>query len=279
MAERNSRKGRLNGIDGRRVARYKRVMPRDPNELAKYKAALAALRCASAAGDRDDEADIDKAAAALDRMCVRREAGRSPVSSTAAPRPDGMAPSVSSDKYRGKSFAEAAVAFLEQLGQEMRVADIAASLISEGYEVSSERPATALAAALERRSANFNDVVKVRHGVWCHERHLSAKQRAALEHKKRTSLGMARRKARGLNLGQPAKITPEVEAEIERMLLSGKSVKEAAKRFGVAGNTVYTRFKGERLAELRARAKANPPPDDQDQSARLRVVGGGATKT
>jgi transposase-like protein len=247
-------------------------MARDPTALTKYEAALAALRCEFFV-DHHDDADIDKAAAALDRIVRRRNGGHSTQADPV--RVDGMAaPSANSDKYRGMSISEAAAAYLKDVGHEMSVADVVEALIRDGFEVTAERPSTALTTALDRRSANFNDVVKIRYGVWCHADNLTDKQRAALEHKKRTSLGMQRRKARGLSVGQPAKITPQIEGEIERMIINGKRVKEIAQRFGVTDNAIYNRFNAARLAELRALSASGDDPDESDPASHLRVVSG-----
>lgn len=268
--------GRFSSLDRRRFVNYKRRMARDPSAQAKYEAALAALRCEFAV-DHHDDADIDKAAAALDRIVRRRNGGRSTQADPA--RVDGMAaPSAGSDKYRGMSISEAAAMYLKDVGHEMRVADIVEALIRDGFEITAERPSTALTTALDRRSSNFNDVVKMRHGVWCHVDNLTDKQRAALEHKKRTSRGMQRRKARGLTVGQPAKLTPQVQAEIERMIISGKKVKEIAQRFGVTTNAIYNRFNAARLAELRALSASGDDRDDSDPANHLRVVSGGEKK-
>ena len=251
-------------------------MARDLTAQTKYEAALAALRCEFAV-DHHDDADIDKAAAALDRIVRRRSGGRSIQADPVGV--DGMAaPSANSDKYRGMSISEAAAMYLKEVGREMRVADIVEALIRDGFEVTAERPSTALTTALDRRSSNFNDVVKIRHGVWCHESNLTDKQRATLEHKKRTSRGMQRRKARGLTVGQPAKLTPQVQAEIERMIISGKKVKEIAQRFGVTTNAIYNRFNSARLAELRALSTGGDDPDEPDQASHLRVVAGAEKK-
>ena len=59
---------------------------------------------------------------------------------------------------------------------------------------------------------------------------------------------------RSIRFGQPPKITPEIEAEMEKLLLDNEPISLIAKRYKVAVATVRSRFNGDRLAAIRAKA-------------------------
>ena len=70
----------------------------------------------------------------------------------------------------------------------------------------------------------------------------------------RTLAGVRHAQQRGIRFGQPPKITPEIEAEMEKLLLDNEPISLIAKRYKVAVATVRSRFNGDRLAAIRAKA-------------------------
>lgn len=70
----------------------------------------------------------------------------------------------------------------------------------------------------------------------------------------RTRAGVKRAQERGIRFGQPAKVTPEVEAQMEKLIAEGEPISLIAKRFKVAVATVRLRFNGPRLRQIRERA-------------------------
>jgi hypothetical protein len=257
-------------LDARRVNGYKRAMPHDPNELAKYRAALDALQVAVAhGGDASDAADIDKAYAALGRMCRRREGQLAQSKEVPVPAP-APAPAPASMPYAGLSVSEAAAKYLLSAGSAQRASKIVEALTSAGFEMTAERPVASLKVALERRSKNFGDVLLVAYGTWTHRENLTDKERAALEHKAQTKRGLMAARERGKQVGARLRLTPEIEAEMEKLLADGCKLKEVAAKFGFAQPTIRLRFGTERLRALRQRAKENKDRPN------LRVVGGSA---
>lgn len=253
-------------------------MARDPNELAKYAAALDALEYATAA-DRDDEADIDKATASLKRMMRRRQSQATPNKGAGSladtPRQDGMAAQHNTTAYKGMSMSEAASAYLKTLGRSEKAIRIVEALVEQGWETTADHPEHSLSSALERRATNYGDVVKVGRGVWTHKDHLTPKQRAAIEHKQRTSRGMAQRKARGLPLGQPSKLTPEIRQRIDAAISGGDPIDVVAEKVGLATSTIRKWYKRDQISALRAKGKADAAGDPpQEDRPALKVVGG-----
>lgn len=71
----------------------------------------------------------------------------------------------------------------------------------------------------------------------------------------RTRAGMMRAKAQGKQVGQPLKMTDKRKAEVEKMIKAGMSVKDVAKRFSIAPNTIYNHYDREALRALRPQKK------------------------
>lgn len=71
----------------------------------------------------------------------------------------------------------------------------------------------------------------------------------------RTRAGVVRAQERGVRFGQPAKITPEIEAEMEALIADGEPISLIAKRYKVAVATVRLRFNKHRIGQIRARAE------------------------
>jgi hypothetical protein len=244
-------------VDGSRVDDYKPAMPRDPNELAKYREAIAALELAEPV-DRLDVDDIDKASGALLRMCRRR------ASHTGALTKE-VSGNESNISYRGLSISEAAAKYLKLAGKAQRAAAIIEAVVAGGFETTSEKPISALKVALERRARNYDDVVLVAYGTWTHRDNLTDKDKAALEHKARTSRGMAAARQRGVLIGPAPKITPEIEAEMEKLIEDGWGIRDIAKRYKVSEGAVRLRFRSERVKAIRKRVESKDRPN-------LRVV-------
>lgn len=74
----------------------------------------------------------------------------------------------------------------------------------------------------------------------------------------RTTAGIRRAQARGVQFGQPTKITPEVIASVNKGLALGHSVVVIADALGLAESTLRKYWKGDVLE--RARAGKNPTP-------------------
>ena len=243
MGEKKLYRGAL--LDVARFKRYKRAMPRDPNESEKYQAAIDALHVAESL-DLSDSADIDKALASLARMLKRR--GGLAIASKEAP---ASAHAPDSKLYAGLSLSEAAAKYLLSAGTAQRATKIIEALRAGGVEMSAEQPVSSLKAALQRRSNNFGDVHQVAYGTWTHQLNLTDKERAALEHKGRTKRGLLAARGRGKQIGARPKLTQEQWAEIEETLSKGKTVTEAAKQFGVSRATVALKYKRAKVMELR----------------------------
>lgn len=71
----------------------------------------------------------------------------------------------------------------------------------------------------------------------------------------RTRAGVARAMSRGVKFGQPTKITPEVKAKIEDGIRNGDSIKEIAKRLGLAEATIRLRYNRNQIQKIRDKAK------------------------
>ena len=71
----------------------------------------------------------------------------------------------------------------------------------------------------------------------------------------RTKAGVALAISRGIKFGQPTKIPPAREKEIEKLVADGWSVKQIAKHYKLSPSTVRLKFSGERLQKIRRRAK------------------------
>lgn len=71
----------------------------------------------------------------------------------------------------------------------------------------------------------------------------------------RTQAGVDRAKERGVKFGAPPKITPEREAEIEKLIADGWTIREIAEKYEVAVATIRNRFNRHRLETIRSRAK------------------------
>lgn len=70
----------------------------------------------------------------------------------------------------------------------------------------------------------------------------------------RTRAGVKRAQEHGIKFGQPPKITPEMEAEMEAEIANGVPISAIAKQHKVAVATVRLRFNGPRLRQIRERA-------------------------
>lgn len=239
-----------------------------------YEAAIAALG-AEVAENRDDEADIDKATAALTRILRRRHT----TTSDAVPleddvRPDGLHMPKGNRKgeYAGLSIGDAAVLCLERSAEAMTLRQMIDAIEAGGFEMTSNRPESSLSTALNRREGNHADAIHVARGKWKHRCHLTPAEQAAQEHKERTLRGMQKAKARGVRLGSPPKLDAP---KVEEMFRQGKSVAEIAHHFGVSKSALYNKFDAEAISKLRAEA----PSNTEDGTSRLRVVGGGNVGT
>ena len=71
----------------------------------------------------------------------------------------------------------------------------------------------------------------------------------------RTKRGMDSAKARGQKFGAPEKVTPEVEAEVEKMVAADWPMSHIAAKVGVHVNTLRKRFRAERLQDIRDAAE------------------------
>lgn len=71
----------------------------------------------------------------------------------------------------------------------------------------------------------------------------------------RTRAGMMRAKAQGKQVGQPLKMTDKRKAEVEAMIKAGMTVKDVARRFKLAPNTIYNHYDREALRALRPQKK------------------------
>ena len=67
----------------------------------------------------------------------------------------------------------------------------------------------------------------------------------------RTKRGMDSAKARGQKFGAPEKVTPAVEAEVEKMVAADWPMSHIAQKVGVHVNTLRKRFRAERLQQIR----------------------------
>lgn len=70
----------------------------------------------------------------------------------------------------------------------------------------------------------------------------------------RTRDGMAEAKAQGKQVGAPLFMTAERTAEAEKRLIDGETIAELAEEWGIARQTLYTRFPKGKIKRLRARA-------------------------
>ncbi len=232
------------------------LMARDPNEIEKYEAALAALEVAEWM-DPADDADRDKATAALRRMIRRRkEAGLSAVV-TASPRVEPVkTPEPVKLKLDGLSVSEAAVAMLQHKGTPLGAIQIVRDLAAHGFEMAADNKEASLAMALRRRSDNYQDVYNIGRGLWALRSTLTEKQISSAQQRARTVRGMEQAKARGVRMGQPSVLSDEVRAEFERRVSAGEKLKSIAKVTGIAESTYRKYYLGPQLKALRAQGKA-----------------------
>jgi transposase-like protein len=193
--------------------------------------------------------------------------------------------------YAGLTVSDAVVEVLEASAVPLSTGQIWAALQKAGVEPISEDSVRAITWALRKRAINHNDVVRVAYGKWdLRSRYTEAQLRRIAkgnsgrgsltreDHVARTKAGIENRRASGLQVGARSSMTPERRAQVERMLRGGYNVSAVAREMGVVPATIYNNFGRDRIAELRAEAKARKeqgsasPIEAGEEPNHLRVV-------
>lgn len=144
-------------------------------------------------------------------------------------------PSLRKDSpYYGKSLAEAATLVLAFRGQPMTVAEVVRTLREAGWNFTSKNPATNLYWTLRERQQKMADVITIPGSKWA-----LASWKPDNEHIAKTREGLAAARARGLKLGPPPKLTPEVIAKIDAMRAAGMKIADIAVKIKVSRQAIY----------------------------------------
>lgn len=258
-----------------------------PEPLDAALAALGALSAQSA----DDKNDIEQVILGIVRIRsrrtapaqsrTRREMREAKEARASKDRPTVVLPPEQSPFY-GLGLREAAPKQLRIAGTPQLPREIWAALEATGYQTAHGDPPSAVRSALKRRASTHHDVFLVGEGKWAIKDWYTEEQLAELmksiggmggrdkaAHSERTKAGMIVAMKRGAKPGQPTKLPPDKEAEVERMLRDGASVIVIAAHIGVAPGTIYNRFGVERIKAIRESAKGEA---EQSESRGLRVV-------
>lgn len=133
--------------------------------------------------------------------------------------------------FYGKSLAQAAVLAIEQAGQPLTRGEIATRLKEAGWEFVSDTPQTTITFALTQLRNRTGEVVGIADGKWD-----LTKWRDPSLAKSVQGLNMARE--RGVRLGPPPKMTPELKALADKMLDENRPLAEIANAVGVSEITI-----------------------------------------
>lgn len=229
-------KGPYFSVDDFFDIRYQPSMPLNQTDIWTLEAAIEVL-------DRVQDArlvgEVLMATGALSKVIRHCGADAKVVTPVERPRMDGMAGEQSGTAYAGLSFAEAAVSHLATVRRSQRAIEILEALQRGGFEMTGERPLISLITALRKREVNDASLVQIGRGVWCLREHMTDKERAAVQHKERTSRGMQRAKAAGVTIGSKQKITAELAEKLKVMMEQGASNADMAAIAKVHKQTIY----------------------------------------
>ncbi len=155
-------------------------------------------------------------------------------------RVNGMAGAQQIGMFAGLSLAEAAIKHLSIVKRSQRATDLVRALQEGGFEMTADQPIAALSAALKRRNTNDDNLVKITNGLWCLREFLTDKERAAVEHKRRTARGMDRARSAGVQIGTRLKVTAEIAAQLKTMFEQKAGYAEMTRVTGIKRPSIYT---------------------------------------
>jgi hypothetical protein len=184
--------------------------------------------------------------------------------------------------FAGLELRDAIFEYLSLQREMKSPKEIWAALEKAGFKLLSGYPIHAVSGALRERARIRGDVFKAV-GRWGVVKNFSTtfvrrvtKKSAGMggktadEHGAKTSAGLHRRRAAGLQVGARPKLTPEQELEAEQMLRAKYAVSAVARHFGVVRQTILNRIGKERVKALRSGAAEVTETDTT--TSHLRVV-------
>jgi hypothetical protein len=155
-----------------------------------------------------------------------------------APRVNGLAAQQpSGSEFKGLSLAEAAVKQLSFAKKSQTVSEIIDALVLAGF-AAGRAPRTQITAALERRSRNYADLVRVKKGTWCLREYLTPEEVSQIEHNQRTKKGVRQAMKRGVRYGPKPKITEDMAKVMKPLISAGRSLRDVGAAVGVSHTTV-----------------------------------------
>jgi hypothetical protein len=196
-----------------------------------------------------------------------------------------------SNPYSGLTISDAIVEVLEESSVPLSTGQIWSVLQKAGVEPISEDSVKAITWTLRKRARHHKDVVRVAYGKWdLRARYSDAQLRKITksntgmgahsreDHVARTKAGIEKRRAAGLRVGQPSKMTPEVTSQLESMMRAGDSISSISRRLEISVATIRNHYSRDDIVKLRAegvaereREPSEPDPAGNEPS-RLRVV-------
>jgi hypothetical protein len=234
-------------------------------------------------------ASVRATLADLARLTGRR--AEQPKSAPSSEKAKPKRPGRDETKYSGLTVSDTIVEVLEASAVPLSTGQIWAALQKEGVEPISEDSVKAITWALRKRVRNHMDVVRVAHGKWdLRSRYTEAQLRRLAksntgrgnfsreDHVALTKAGIERRRAAGLQVGGALKMTPEVAAELERMVRAGDSIASISRHLQLSVGTIRNHYTRDAILKLRSEGVAErerehvEPEPGGDEAGRLRVV-------
>lgn len=160
------------------------------------------------------------------------------VKDKSAPRVNGLAPQQPKEcEFAGLSLAEAASKHLSNARKSQSVTEIIQALTAARF-LTGRTPNSQLTAALDRRSRNYTDLVRVKRGRWCLREFLTPEEVAQVEHNQRTKKGVVQARERGVRFGAKPKISEDVASKLKPLLAAGLSLRDAGDAVGISHTTI-----------------------------------------
>jgi len=158
--------------------------------------------------------------------------------------------------------------------------------MKEHYPTTSEDPAHAVHWALRRREQRVGDVMIVGEGKWAIRAWYSEEEQKRIDdslgpmagrdksnHVAKTKEAMKAMKYRGVRVGAPVKMTPEIISKLRQLIENGMSVAEASKEVGIKPSTFYAhRTNGTFGSNLKVRKKTKGRTNEPDLLSRTGAV-------
>ena len=169
----------------------------------------------------------------------------------------------------------AVVEYLKGCNQPQTPKQIAEALKQAGREFESSKPTLAIRDALRKALPNNKDLVHSGYAKWFLKTHSKTKAqrllsegkrskgtggRSAAEHGARTRAGMERRRAAGLRIGQPLRLTAEQYLKYLGLRAEGVAKGPAARAIGMSVSSIYN-YEGRFALDAWKPGDPWPPPE------------------